>query len=247
MIQDPDPRLTLPAIRERYNNPVWFGLIDKWHQFTAKTIFHEVTKALNILRDDSSDRVILNVGAGANDFGLRSPSMISLDISETRISGMPNPVVANAELLPIPDNTVNLIICVGSVINYCDVAAVIAELGRVVCHNGSLILEFESSYSAELITQSAFRQSAAVAETFYADRSEAIWVYSPEYIHNLLKAANFKILRSIPIHVLSPWLLLLLRNPNIAAAISSVDRLATSFPFLSRWASNHLIFCEKQI
>lgn len=241
-----DPRLKISAVRERYNNPSWFSLIDKWHRFTAQSIFREICNALCQIPKEL-DCVILNIGAGGNDFGLNKHTVINLDISDSLILKMSNPVVATAELLPIEDNCVNFILCVGSVINYCDAALVIAEFGRVMRSNGTLILEFESSYSAELITQSAFRQSAAIAETFYASHDEVVWVYSPQYINNLLSAAGFNVLRSVPIHILSPWLLLLSQSPEIATIISPIDRLLKDAPFLSRWASNHLIFCEKRI
>jgi ubiquinone/menaquinone biosynthesis C-methylase UbiE len=245
-MQNPDPRFKIPAIRARYNNLAWFGTIDKWHQFTADKISHKITDFLG-RHLTASTNIILNVGAGGNDFGLQSSTVVNLDISENRILQMINPIIASAEKLPVADDSIDLIICVGSVINYCDAAAVVAEFERVARSNSILILEFESSYSAELMTQSAFGQPAAVAETFFANQTEAVWVYSPKYISNLLTAGKFKLLQSYPIHILSPWGLLLLRNKKIAAAIAPLDHLAKGFPFLSRWASNYLIFCEKRI
>jgi ubiquinone/menaquinone biosynthesis C-methylase UbiE len=245
-MQNRDPRLKIPAIRARYNNPAWFRTIDKWHQFTANKISQEITGFLGGLQIEDN-KIILNVGAGGNDFGLYTSSVINLDISENRISHMHNPIIASAEQLPVADESTDLIICVGSVINYCDAAAVIAEFGRITQPNSVLVLEYESSYSAELMTQSAFGQSAAVAETFFANQPEAVWVYSPQYINNLLDAAKFKILQKIPIHILSPWGLLFLRSKKLAASIAPLDWLAQSFPFLSRWASNHLVFCAKRI
>lgn len=246
MSDNHDPRLKVSAIRARYNDRSWFTSVDGWHKFTATQIRQEVAYFWKSL-PSRQNCIILNAGAGNNDFGLRSSTIINLDISEVRISQMPNPIVATVEELPLPDCSVDVVICVGSVINYCDAAATIAEFGRVLRSTGSLILEFESSYSAELIKQDAFRQAAAVAETFYADKPEAVWVYSPKYINNLLYAADFKIIRNVPIHVLSPWALLFLQSVSAAAVIARFDRIVKHFRPLSQWASNHLTFCEKKI
>ncbi len=245
-MQNHDPRFQMSAIRERYNNLKWFGETDKWHQFTANSIAYEISKFFDEVSPDP-DCLILNAGAGGNDFGLLNTKVINLDISETRISRMINPVVASVEQIPLANESVDYIVCVGSVINYCDAAAVIAEFSRVIRKSGVLILEFESSFSAELMIQSAYGQASAIAETFYAGQSEAVWVYAPRYITNLLSAAEFDIRRRVPIHILSPWGLLFLRRAKLAAAIAPLDRAVRKIPFLSRWASNYLLFCEKKI
>lgn len=235
----------MSAVQARYDNPDHFQAIDRWHRYTAEVIRHEIRRAWNSLAT-RSDQVILNAGAGGNDLGLRPPPTINLDISAARLSSMPNPIVASVEAIPFPENSIDGIICVGSVINYCDAAAAISECARILRPGGFLIIEFESSYSAELVTQESFRRAAAVAETFYAGRPEAVWVYSPVYIYNLLNAAGFNLTRKIPIHILSPWTLLLLRSSRLAAFTAPLDRFLRAAPLLTRWASNHLIFCEKR-
>jgi SAM-dependent methyltransferase len=200
---------------------------------------------LGIYRNDLS-KIILNVGAGNNDFGFEKPTVINLDICESRVKCMRNPVVGNAQMLPIGDESVDAVVCVGSVINYCDAAMVIAEFERVIRPGGLLVLEFESSSSAEYFKQSVFGQSAGVAETFYGGQTEAIWVYSPSYMNALLTAAGLSLVKRLPIHILSPWALLALGNSNRAATIARLDSFAKWFPFLSHWASNYLFFCAKQ-
>ena len=239
--------MKVSAIRERYNNPKWYNAKkDRWHQFTDTKVHREVIRALSFLQEDQTG-IIINVGAGEYDYGLNKFVVINLDISDRLISRLPNAVISNAEALPIKDNCIKSAICVGSVINYCDAASVISEFNRVVSPGGSLIIDFESSYSAEYLTRSVFRQSAAVAETFYASRPEAVWVYSFSYIRNLLKAANFTIIEHVPVHIVSPWALLLLRNANLAAATAPLDPWVENVSFLSRWASNHFLVCLKEI
>lgn len=239
-----DPRLSPSEVRARYNHPSWFGSIDRWHHFTAIEIRREITRFWDSIAIPS-DCVILNAGAGGNDLELLPNNTISLDISERRIQCSTNPVVGSVAAVPLRNQCVDILLCIGSVINYCDAALTISEFERVIKPGGMLILEFESSRSAELITQEAFGRSAAIAETFYCGQREAVWVYSPTYIFNLLRAAGFTARHHFPVHVLSPWILLLLRNLNAATLVARLDRVVRQVPCLNRFASNHLVFYQK--
>ena len=245
MNKSEDPRLEMSAVRARYDDLTYFSVIDRWHRYTEDVIRDEITNIWDSLHIHA-DLMILNAGAGGNNLGLIPPPNISMDISPARISSMPNPVVASVEAIPFREDCMDIVICVGSVINYCDAAVAISELARVLRPGGTLIIEFESSYSAELMTQQAYSKAAAVAETFYAGRDEVVWVYSPAYIHNLLNAAGLRLTRNIPIHILSPWVLLMTRRLRAATSIAHLDRLLRNVPLLPRWASNHLVFCEKR-
>jgi len=239
-----DPRLEPQAVRARYNDPVAYAEVDQWHKFTEQQLRLEVARSWSSLRIRDGQS-ILNAGAGGNDLGLHPPPTISLDISEIRIAHSPNPVVASIEAMPLANQTVDTILCVGSVINYCDAAGAISEFSRVLRLKGYLVLEFESSRSAELLTQDAYGRPVAVAETFFAGQQEAVWVYSPEYIKNLLSAAGFATIRAVPIQILSPWVLLITHSVRTASVVARLDRLTKRFPVLSRWASNHLLICQK--
>lgn len=245
MTNERDPRLKISAVRARYDDLTFFSALDPWHRFTAAEIRREIASHWRSL-PTKPEHTILNAGAGGNDLGLDPPATINVDISPSRLASMPNPIVASVEALPLSNSSVDTVVCVGSVINYCDATAAIAEFGRVVRPGGALVLEFESSFSAELITREAYGSSAAVAETFYANREEVVWVYSPTHIGNLLKAAGFMVQQGVPIHVVSPWALLLSRSGRLAAFIARSDRFLRGAPLLTRWASNHLFFCEKK-
>jgi SAM-dependent methyltransferase len=240
-----DPRLERAAVQARYNDINRYCTIDPWHSFTAAVVQQELETHWRSLTS-TPKRAILNAGAGGKALNLRPCTTINLDISARPISHMPRALVASVEALPFTNDTLDAVVCVGSVINYCDAAIVISEFSRVLRPSGLLVLEFESSQSAELITQDAFARSAAVAETFYAYQPEAVWVFSPRYIYNLLAAANFEVRRRVPIHVLSPWALLLLRSIRVAVTLAHLDHLTKHFPVLTRCASNFLIFSEKR-
>src|ERR1051326_1592791 len=240
----PDPRLTLSAIRARYNIPGWFHPIDPWHQFTAAEIRRHVRRFWKRLPTQPQHR-ILNAGAGGNDLGMCPETTISLDISEAQVLSLPTPLVANVEALPLASASIDTILCVGSVLNYCDAATAISEFARTLRSGGYLVLEFESSQSAEFLGHHVFGKSAAMIETFYGIRPEVVWVYKPKYILNLLMAAGFKLIRNIPIQVLSPWALRMSCGLPTAATIGRLDLVAKYVPLLKGWASNYLLFCER--
>ena len=245
MLAQQDPRLQSAAIRARYNDPAKYSSTDPWHRFTAASVRREVAQAA-ISFSHSCER-ILNAGAGGNDLGLPSSSIINLDISEMRLLQMAHSVVASIEMLPFAEASMDAIICVGSVINYCDAAVVISEFSRVLRPRGYLILDFDSSDSAEFMRHAVYKRSAGIVETFYAGEQEILWLYSPRYISNLLTASKFHRLLTVPIHVLSPWILLLFHNLKFAATIARLDFLARHFPLLARFSSNHLFVCQKHI
>jgi len=236
-----DPRLTMAAVRARYNDPATSE--DSWHRFTGGETHRQIVRFWQ--SHSGPDQVLLNAGAGNVELGLHAATTINLDISETRVSKLKTRVVGSVEAIPLSDNAVDVIVCVGSVINYCDAAETISEFARVLRPGGHLLLEFESSRSAELCTQQAFGRSVALAETFYGDDPEILWVYAPDFIVQLLRAAHFSVVQQVAIHILSPWVLLLLRNISAAAATARLDRWASHFPLLSRWASNHLFVCKR--
>ena len=70
-----------------------------------------------------------------------------MDIIEEYISKFDNYIVRFIEKIPLNDNTIDIIICVGSILNYVDSFKAIKEFNRVLTLNG-LLLEFEHSNSA---------------------------------------------------------------------------------------------------
>ncbi len=237
-----DERLTLTSIRARYNNPTAFGPLDVWHQYTATEISRIIEEQWKVLQIRGT---VLNAGSGGNCLGIESDRIINLDLAEWRLAHQRHAVVANVEALPLADATMSAVVCVGSVINYCDAAAAVAEFGRVIEDGGYLIIEFESSRSGEYVTTPEFGQAVAVCETFYCGRKELVWGYRIEYLRNLLESARLKPLEVFPIHVLSPWVLFSTSNLRLAAHAAKADSAARKMRILDRWASNFLIICRK--
>jgi SAM-dependent methyltransferase len=238
-----DPRLETAAVRARYDDPTNYTSEDSWHRFTGAETQRQIDRFWQ--SKYRGDQVVLNAGSGDIDLGLESALTINLDISVTRVSRLPNAVVGSVEAIPLHDTSVDAVVCVGSVINYCDAGATILELARILRPGGYLLLEFESSRSAELRSQNGFDRSVRVAETFYGDGPEVVWVYTPEFIGHLLAAAGIPVLKRVPIHVLSPWILSLFGSIRAAAIAARLDPVARRLPLVTRWASNHLFIGKK--
>jgi ubiquinone/menaquinone biosynthesis C-methylase UbiE len=136
---------------------------------------------------------ILNAGSGGNSYDIISDNMYHVDIAENRIVHLKNAVVASIERLPFHDKMFDHIICVGSVINYCDAIVAIAEMSRVLKKHGVLIMEFENSLSFEFFGKTEYGKSAEIVTTKYIEQSHRQWVYSFNYIKNILRRYSLKI------------------------------------------------------
>lgn len=212
---------------------------DKWHLVNQQEIKNYLHK-INF----PSNANILNVGSGGNNYGLLCP-MWHLDVAANKIDYLDNYIVGSAEAIPCPDNTFSHVICVGSVLNYCDAIKVINEIVRVLKPNGSLILEFEGSYSFEYFLTTAFRKSAAIANTMYFGKPHQMWVYSEKYIINLLKQSSFLIQETYRFHILSSLAYKICNDENLASKYSRYDCLLRQIPIIKKYAANIILFCTK--
>ena len=129
-----------------YSNSTPWPDKDIWHDHTYKAIVSIVEQWLQ--KYTNPEMVLLNAGSGGTEYKTTA-KVIHLDIVEKYISKFDNYLVGSVEKIELPDQSIDGIICVGSVINYADVQRTIAEFSRVLKPNGFLILEFERSNSAE--------------------------------------------------------------------------------------------------
>ena len=70
------------------------------------------------------------------------------------------------------------IVCVGSVINYCDAGTVIAEFSRLSKPGAVLVLEFESSGGFEYRKRACYKESATVVTVQFQGSAHTQWLYS---------------------------------------------------------------------
>lgn len=214
---------------------------DAWHFYTRRAIHGAVKQWMLGAGKNGAD--ILNVGSGGSDYDLAGVKMIHGDICIRNLSAESG-VACNVEKLPFQDAAFDVVICVGSVLNYCDALVALSEIARVIKPTGTLILEFEKSDNFEYIFSKTFCANAMMVTTFYCGEKERVWVFNERYIKNLLSTFQFVIRRRLAIHTLSSAILRVLPS-QIAAKFGSCDRIISKLPLFNKFASNVILECQK--
>lgn len=219
---------------------------DRWHAATHRWVSSFVQREWAVCQASGSGRW-LNLGSAGESHGIRERHLLHVDLQPRWFTQAQQYVIADVQSLPFADASFDGCLCVGSVINYCDAARVIGEVARVVRPGGTLVLEFESSGSWELLWQRGFRNYAAVMYTFYQGQSIRLWAYAPEYIRRLLCNNGFSIIRQDYKHCLSTIALLGCRSPNVAARLHVLDNLAARWNWARAGASNVICACVRRL
>lgn len=223
-----------------YNNVenVW-GNNDPWHLYSQSTIAHQLSK-IHFERE----AFILNAGSAGNTYGIDCPNMYHVDIASKKLSGIEKAYVASIEEMPFEDNFFDYIVCVGSVINYCDALTSIHEMSRVIKPKGLLILEYESSYGYEYYGKPYYGADATIVTVQYLGKTHKQWLYSPEYIKNTLKGACFGHISDFKYHIIDGivyrWI-----GEKAAVNLLPLDALLRHIPIISDRSNNHFLTCTK--
>lgn len=231
----------LNEVKKFYNRvPEIWASNDIWHQWSRG----QIQKYLRTVLFSNQDSV-LNAGSGGNDYGISYREMVHVDIAEKKLKGIINAVVSSVESMPFPDFRFDSIICVGSVINYCDAGAVITEFSRVSKPGATLVLEFENSAGYEFRKKTCYKKAAAVVTVQFQGKAHTQWLYSLPYIKSLLKANHFSIQSVYPYHICSSLALSLSNSEDMSAKFAQFDTLIRKIPALAAHANNFIIRCIK--
>jgi SAM-dependent methyltransferase len=171
--------------------------------------------------------------------------MVHLDLFESRISHCADYLVGNIEKIPAANELFDIVLCVGSVLNYADPFLALNEFARVLRPGGLLIVEYERSGSFEYRFKDNFSRNCCRIETFYGNAATHLWVYSDEFFDGILSSANFSLRAERRFHALS----------SVALAITNSSAKASLFTFADGWlaqiwpfrniASNRMLVVEK--
>lgn len=170
---------------------------EPWYKYTKAQIEKFVHKNAFKYHD-----YVLNAGSGGYDYNLNC-KMHHVDIAAEKINQLPLYTVASLEKLPFATNTFDGILCVGSVINYCDAVAAIVEMARVLKHGGSLLLEYENSFAYEYRSKLCYKADAQIIKSVYQGKEQQQWIYSYKYINRILKECGLKIISTRKFHIFS--------------------------------------------
>ena len=175
--------------REFYEDPDVWNRFDRWHGVTRRRI----GKAIHRLFPSGTEKLrIANVGSGGESYELQEDRQFHVDLVIERLPKQRS-LIADIRLLPIATATVDIVLCVGSVINHVDVSLAVNELTRIVRPGGRVVLEFDSTDGLNHTFSSIAGNESAILETFYNRRTVVITEYSRRHVERLLKAAGVSV------------------------------------------------------
>lgn len=214
---------------------------DIWHNYTRTLEKRIVDKWLSCV--DSEGIKILNAGSGGTVYTTKG-ELIHLDIIDSYINHFEKYIIGSIENISLPCESVDGIICVGSVLNYSDAQRSISEFSRILKPNGFFIIEFERSNSAEFLCTKNHSKSIFLKEYYYNEQTHLLWLYSEKHIRQILNYYGLKPRKCKRIHVFSTLVNRLGISEDHAAKLSKFDSALAlvSYPL----AHNVLLFGTKQ-
>jgi SAM-dependent methyltransferase len=217
--------------------------IDPWHAY-AQRVVHSTTKAWFSDLGKARGERVLNAGSGGSDYGIDTP-MVHLDLTAERITQFPNFIVGDISTIPIADASFDVVLCVGSVLNYGNPILAIKEFQRVLRPGGLLVLEYERSGSPEYWSNHGTSSACVRVETFYGRVKTQLWAYGDEFIDGLLTIHAFSTIAEIRFHGLSSLALAITASPRFASRCVIGDRFLTNRWPIRYIASNRMLAVEK--
>jgi ubiquinone/menaquinone biosynthesis C-methylase UbiE len=215
---------------------------DPWSTHTRESIGAFVRSVV----PDARGLKILNAGCGNNDYGLRgSAACVNLDISVRQCRGLSCATVGDIESLPFADAFFDVTVCVGAVINYVEVDKAIPELVRVTKPRGLILIDFESSYSAEIMFSPQWRKPLSVIERMYIDHMDKTYLFSPAQIRAVFERNGSTIVKTGGYHIATAMWERVFTKALIPKAAFAIDSFAARVPGLRSLASSVLFACRK--
>jgi SAM-dependent methyltransferase len=210
---------------------------DIWSTYTKNSIGAFVREVV-----PSAAGRVLNAGCGNNDYGISAGAdCVNLDISVRQCLGLPKAVVGDVERVPFPDAHFDVTLCVGAVLNYVQPQQAIPELVRVTKPGGLVVVDFESSYSAEIMFTKPWAKQTSVIERLYIDHMDKTFLYSPGHIRDIFERSRSTVVRVRGYHIATAMWERVFTKALIPRAAYSVDRLASRVPGVRALASSVLL------
>ena len=213
---------------------------DLWNQHKRTGIeAFVVRRCMSIV---SAAHLTLNAGSGGEQYAWMPHNSVNSDLFFEQVKNLPRAVVGDVCSLPFANETFDLSVCVGSVLNYASLLEAIRELSRSLKRGGHLILHYESSNSFEQWLLRNWNVSVARITTVNGGRLDKIWIYSPRFVTEALRSFGLVVREKDSFHIASAIASRLGAGQNKAARFGKYDAW---LKFLGRAADDQIILAEK--
>jgi len=197
--------------------------VNKWQKVAHRRTNSFVEKIISRISGYSTK--ILNAGSGGTEYSVKG-KFTHLDIVERHIKHLDGYVVASIEQIPFPKNEFDIVICVGSVLNYSDAMRSVKELSRVLKKGGTLIIEFERSNSADLFFSKQYANNAVLSAYTVDEQKHNLWLYNEHYVRKILIEFGLKPKKTRRYHTISSLVNWLTRSERFSAPFAFFDCIA---------------------
>lgn len=234
-------KLDEEKIRSFYNSvsDVWANG-DPWHDYSKRVISTYLSK-----QSVFYNTIVLNAGSAGNTYNIDCRKMYHIDIAEEKLKNINNAFIASIEKTPFENNFFDNIVCVGSVLNYCDAFNSIYELSRILKPKGHLVIEFESSCGFEYLGKECYKKDAEIINTEYIETQHKQWLYSRRYIMKILRMHNLKIKNEYTFHIIDGFLSKKINENTSVEWSKKTDNILRHIPFFKNHGNNIIFCCEK--
>lgn len=220
-------------------NSVW-PENNRWYDYTHNIIINFIEKHLSSKLTPNS--MHLNAGSGGSEYALKR-TCYHVDIAENLINKFEHFTVASIENMPFEDEMFDAVICVGSVLNYCDAVNSIREISRVIKSGGYLVLEFERSNTGELLFTTEYGKVSTKQQYDYMGHNHTLWLYSEKMIIHLLNECGLSIEDKTRYHCLSSLINHITHKEESSGKYAKYDKLVKPLSYFL--AHNIILLCKK--
>ncbi len=186
-----------------------------------------------------------NLGSGGRSFDVNADLHVHIDLVRRRLLHK-SAVVANIEQIPLRNSSVDLALCVGSVINHGNALAMIREIARVVKQGGYAVVEFDCADGLHQRAD-AHKNGIVSTDTFFNGHMLRLAEYSRAYVEKALESSGLTVERRHSFHIFSSLMLRLGLAPSLAAWFIYCDGLARLIRPLRYRGSNLLVLARNAL
>ena len=213
---------------------------DPWHNYKHNYVTQKVQLYLATLR---SGALVLNAGAGDTRY-CTSATVYDVDIAEEKLKNSSHPFVSSIESLPFVDCYFDCAICVGSVLNYCDLYAALSQLIRVLKPGGVLCIEYERSQSAEFLLTKNYNTNVFPKIYTYNGQQHRLWLYSDSYVLKFFKQQHIDIISRDYFHGVSSLVARFTGDEPGASRLAGYDH---HLPWLLKFTAHNCLLWGQKI